>query len=110
MIEYVERNKVLAEEEFFGEHATWDHPITDGCMAVRSDFIMNIPAADVAPVVHGKWIVHKWSDDDDWGYIDYKTITCSNCGYRQEWSSLDKGRYIKESLYCPECGAKMDGE
>lgn len=54
--------------------------------------IAEMPAADVAPVVHGRWVlVNK-------AYDKYK---CSNCG------ALD---YITiGQKYCIYCGAKMDG-
>jgi hypothetical protein len=94
MPEYIERDKVLSKEEFFGEHATWDHPMTDGCMAVRSDFIMNLPAADVAPVRHGRWIEQP-RDFDLCGVAYYQ---CSECGKEQQ----------TPSNYCQFCGAKMD--
>ena len=59
--------------------------------------LKKIPAADVAPVVHGRWdgdnctackLPWKWNmvqDADDWGYFDPMPD------------------------YCPNCGAKMDG-
>ena len=48
--------------------------------------------ADVAPVVHGQWI----------HYPDYGVTRCSHCGWSIEeyW----------EPNYCPDCGARMDGE
>lgn len=49
-----------------------------------------IPAADVAPVVHGRW------GDDGSGII-----ICSECG--RGYSLIP--RYTH---YCPNCGAKMD--
>lgn len=90
MLEYIERNKVLAEEEFFGEHATWDNPMADGCMAVRSDFIMNIPAADVVEVKHGRWMQN-----------DNGTWSCSECS---SWIPNEQHHYARFCLYC---GAKM---
>ena len=58
--------------------------------------IFKIPAADVAPVRHGRWervipskSAAKWST----------RVSCSNChsaGYAHH-------------KYCPNCGAKMDG-
>lgn len=50
-----------------------------------------IPAADVAPVVHARWI------DDGRGII-----ICPECkrGYNL---------HAKYTHYCPNCGAKMDG-
>ena len=49
-----------------------------------------IPAADVTPVVHGRW---KKKKDSDLFY-------CSECGL----PSMHKWPY------CERCGAKMDGE
>ena len=49
------------------------------------------PAADVAPVVHGRWL-----------YVDTDTehfFLCNRCKKKEYW----------ESNYCPACGAKMDG-
>ena len=64
------------------------------CKAVESVFT-DAPAADVAPVVHGKWVVggvHGNGVIGNW--------KCDIC----------KGVSLKETLYCPNCGAKMDLE
>jgi len=57
--------------------------------------LAELPAADVAPVVHGKW-VEQHSDFDLCGIVYYE---CSECKREQQvkWH------------YCPNCGAKMDG-
>lgn len=56
--------------------------------------INNIPAADVAPVVHG-W----WNADE----------TCSLCGEKStEGLDATKWDYWLPN-YCPNCGAKMNG-
>lgn len=56
--------------------------------------INSIPAADVAPVVHG-W----WNADE----------TCSLCGEKStEGLDATKWDYWLPN-YCPNCGAKMDG-
>ena len=47
-----------------------------------------VPAADVAPVVHGRWVHH-----------DDGVVTCSECGNAES----------SDSYYCRYCGAKMDG-
>lgn len=52
--------------------------------------IAEIPAADVAPVVHGRWV---FGGDG--------CVICSECN---EEESNDNHRN-----YCPNCGAKMDG-
>ena len=56
--------------------------------------INGIPAADVTPVVHGRWGTH--SDRPD-------SLICSvcNCGF-------DMWKHDPHN-YCPNCGAKMDG-
>lgn len=64
--------------------------------------ISNVPAADVAPVRHGKWIVVSEA------YGKYKCSVCemwdSNCDdYYSSHSVLDQE-------YCPYCGARMDLE
>lgn len=51
-----------------------------------------LPAADVAPVVHGRW--------GDNGIPDSMLCGCSVCGFTCGAHSF---------LYCPMCGAKMDG-
>ena len=55
------------------------------------DMIEDTTAADVAPVVHGRWIMH----DDEFGL----TCECSAC----HMETMGDGNY------CPNCGAKMDG-
>lgn len=60
------------------------------------DAIMDCPIADVAPVVHGRWIEQE-------KYTFGVMYDCSICGNR----ILDNGHSWN---YCPHCGAKMDVE
>lgn len=53
--------------------------------------LLSIPVADVAPVRHGRWIMH----DDEFGL----TCECSACHIET----------MGDGNYCPNCGAKMDG-
>lgn len=89
MAEYIERgalDKALTIAAANGkdkDRRTWAKAI---CV------LHDMPAADVAPVVHGKWL------DAGRGIK-----ACSNCNHG-----------IKEHMacvnhYCPNCGAKMDG-
>ena len=57
--------------------------------------ITEIPAADVAPVRHGRWI-------EKGKYTFGIMYDCSLCENR----ILDNGHSWN---YCPNCGAKMDG-
>ena len=52
-----------------------------------------MPAADVAPVLHGRWLCGE----------DY--MFCSKCG--MQWNYCDND--TQDFKYCPNCGAKMDG-
>lgn len=64
-----------------------------------------IPAADVAPVRHGRWRLGgygqisdaktKWYDQ----FLQGSFLYCSEC----------KGRTNRKTNYCHNCGAKMDG-
>ena len=58
--------------------------------------IEDTPAADVAPVVHGRWL-SKNPHGYEW------TFVCSNCDY------VDGYPFNGRHNYCPNCGAKMDG-
>ena len=65
--------------------------------------ILKIPAADVAPVVHGRW---EKSEDD---YYSLNLVKCSVC--HEEWCfEIDDDVKDLNYNYCPNCGAKMDGE
>lgn len=57
------------------------------------EYAENLPVADVAPVVHGRW--------DENGY-------CTNCGKHAPFWPVSSCYY--ESPYCQNCGAKMDEE
>ena len=53
--------------------------------------IKDFPAADVAPVRHGRWLC-----------VDTDTeqfFLCNRCKKKEYW----------ESDYCPSCGCRMDG-
>lgn len=54
--------------------------------------LMRQPAADVAPVVHGRWL--------DNGIPGSMLRGCSVCGF-----TCGSSRF----LYCPNCGARMNG-
>lgn len=59
------------------------------------EYAENLPAADVAPVVHGRWI-SKNHHGYEWVFV------CSNCDY------IDGYPFNDRPNYCPNCGAKMD--
>lgn len=67
------------------------------CKAVISVF-ENVHAADVAPVVHGRWEMRPTVMATDTG-PEYKAY-CTVCNEPNK-------QY--QPPYCPHCGAKMDG-
>ena len=59
------------------------------------EYVENLPAADVAPVVHGEWLLRH-----------------EGCGHYWECSVCHENPCIyvtKHTKFCPNCGAKMDG-
>lgn len=65
---------------------------SDGAMAM--EIVASQTAADVAPVVHGRWVTH------------YRRGTPVAEGYVSTCCDMWNNR---KSDYCPNCGAKMDG-
>lgn len=100
MAEYIEREAAMPDNFCVGvscqECPFCDDPIKGGCKVAR--FIDAIPAADVAPVRHGRWI---WELADN-GWANH---ICSECGYTKNTDIHVRLGYD----YCPNCGAKMDG-
>lgn len=92
MNDYISRNTAitrLTKVEVTNELAT----MTD---AKRE--IAEMPAADVAPVVHGKWV----PPDGIPGFL--VCSACEDCYVVAEWADE------KKWMYCPACGAKMAKE
>lgn len=57
------------------------------------------PAADVAPVVHGEW------------EKVYNHRECNRCRYKAPYKKIKAGYHLQDlSKFCPNCGARMDGE
>nr|DAD93535.1 MAG TPA: LysW biosynthesis protein LysW [Siphoviridae sp. ctB9N2] len=86
-IEYIDREK--AKRLLHIEYAYAAEQLLD-----------EIPTADVAPMVHGKWIVR--FD----GPYKRRRCYCSHCGKHNGVGGIAQNQ---EKPYCPNCGAKMDG-
>ena len=65
------------------------------CVEDVEEWLKDQPTIDAVPVVHGRW--------KSGGIIN----ECQVCG---EIYSLNGGNAHKPWNYCPNCGAKMDGE
>lgn len=63
--------------------------------------LKKIPAADVAPVVHARWVRPHWRNSN-------YCCDCSECGGEAMHRDY---QWNKNGIYpiCPNCGAKMDG-
>ena len=100
MAEYIEREALLEEINEKISNIAFTSPYQREVEAIvigmerARDSVEDAPAADVAPVVHGRWGDPVKVDADNNGY------KCSECGEFGApcWN------------YCPDCGARMDGE
>lgn len=106
MADYIRREDARRMVVQLDKYA-WKSPVSDEHrVTVDVDLVKfgldRIPAADVAPVVHGEWL----RADDDWNSLT--TIQCSLCG--EEWCfETDDDVSLLNYKYCPNCGARMDG-
>ena len=99
MSEYIERERTVELLRSIGnrEYRKEKGTIQDAIKMIS--YPKYTPAADVAPVRHGRWI-------DAYPYIEPNPMCmygiCSECGFEQGIS-----KYLN---YCPNCGAKMESE
>ena len=70
-----------------------------GAPGMARKLIADAPTIDAVPVVHGRW-VH--TDMAAWWFGKDE---CSECQYHD-----DERNDLSRLKYCPNCGAKMDGE
>ena len=73
----------------------------------NENMIDSIPAADVRPVAHGKWVHGREVGREYLGNclvgIFYDRWTCSECGYIVDDHAYSGINY----KFCPNCGADM---
>ena len=89
MAEYIEREAILREIERRERLMVGDKTISVDAL---KRFILNRPAADVAPVVHGEWEIVVGSNGKEY-------MVCTCCRVSQDLTGV--------FTYCPNCGAKM---
>ena len=98
MAEYIEREKAY-------EKCGWYNTVNGKSIcAARKDELAAIPAADVAPVRHGRWISLTECANEG--------VYCSVCNkkvYKADYAWSNK-RIKVRSNYCPNCGAKMEAD
>ena len=90
--EYIEHKALLARYD--AEHV--------GPPGRARELMATAPAADVTPVVHGRWIcINK-------RYGEYECSVCH--GVDANCSDYYGIHAVTEQEFCPNCGAKMDKE
>lgn len=97
MAEYIERDALIDDLDAAAKHGGMGAIIAQ----TLQRYVKRAPAADVAPVVHGRW--------DNSGRYTFPSgstaVRCTNCG-----CALTESEYrLNNWNYCPVCGAKMDG-
>jgi len=105
MSEYIERDAALAMPFANGHYdrKNANPHFINGCETYR-EWLEQIPAADVAPVRHGKWERKE------------RGLFCSECGlpsgFISKISVEEDGLHVNFMTipFCPHCGARMDGD
>ncbi len=100
MAEYVDKEKLY---RYLDNEVEWKNN-QDRLFAL--EVVQDEESADVAPVVHGKWLNF---------YGDFTCAECSKCGAIYDVVDVKPsgeifGEFEKEYKFCPNCGAKMDLE
>ena len=96
MAEYIERDKIFS---------VWRSIPAPASVTSLAAAISQTPAADVAPVRHGKWVKEPPYKSIGGEYL--KALICSKCN---SFFVSDGNKPWQMHNYCPNCGAKMDGE
>ena len=93
MDEYIRREDVIA----------WFMPYAHVGESIDADVVISdikgMKAADVAPVVHGRWIHSRYEDCSE----QFELVKCSQCNHEAYAMAF----YVRGGNYCPNGGAKM---
>lgn len=92
MADYIEREAAVMKIREWFWSAPGVHPKLDRDTA--EELLFSIPAADVVPVRHGRWVPTK----------NFYGLKCSECGARV------KNGARRTHNWCYSCGARMDLE
>lgn len=97
MAEYIERQEVHSKIN--------ELPLTEDAVMEILWAVDDIPAADVAPVVHGRWkpIYSNKACEAIKRAMWYKCSECGSCTTSDDGYSCGI-----DYEFCPYCGAKMD--
>lgn len=103
MDEYIKRKEAILTVRGYAKHS-----IDKGRKSLDTvddaihmcDEIDRLPAADVVPVVHGRWL-HSGCEE----YSGLEVVKCSECNHE----AFAIAFYVCNGNYCPSRGARMDG-
>lgn len=99
MAEYIERSEGVSILRAKSNMAV----LSDAALYFEkaAQMLEKLPAADVAPVVHGRWMHSRYEDCSE----QFRRVKCSQC----DQEAYAMAFYVVDGHYCPNCGAKMDG-
>lgn len=106
MAEYLEREELLRELRLWHMHRSDEMPDHFHYTGIKA-WIEALPAEDVQPVKHGRWIDFPECLEYE-GALDEEYFVCSQCHY--VWNTVDN--CAETFICCPNCGSKnrMDGD
>ena len=97
MAEYIEREaaiKAIYESDHFSVRECF------GWRAREIEEVLRaVPATDVAPVRHGRWVHSRYENCSE----QFEIVKCSCCGHEAYAMAF----YVSGGNYCPNCGARM---
>ena len=98
-------NKKYIDADFLKQKISREWDMQDLYLPVHFfDVVDDLPAADVQEVRHGRWITSEFATDSGF-------TSCSCCYseyYIGDLQNLEGDNDFV--MYCPNCGARMDGE
>ena len=106
MAEYIEKATLLNRVIIPSICSCVQGPTAERLKKFCIDTVNNVSAADVAPVVHGRWLNF---------YNDFSCAECDRCGTTFEVTDSESNEGLWNAFklsynHCPHCGAKMDEE
>lgn len=102
MAEYIKREAIM-KFPIRKDHCDKKHANEHFIFGIESvlEYVENLPAADVAPVRHGKWAHSRYENCSE----QFEIVKCSCCGHEAYAMAF----YVRGGNFCPNCGARMDG-
>ena len=106
MPDYIKREDAMNAAADYIKWLNPDSPAREIFALQIQTKISKIPAADVVERKHGKWI--PIPDKDAPYYEKSDWIGCSECRQYAHYTRISDKPIL--SSFCPNCGAKMDGD